>query len=310
MRVSLARGMSPDSLPYTKGFSDAGPSMVADESLVCPRTPDPYIVRPQTRASGLPDTRISAMPMTHCIECNHPISDSAQSCPACSTKEPFGVPCELCVEPLSRSASVTVVRERDGGYEGPYRFEVVAHNTCVERYFTPPKTLQCPDCRLKLADSCVAFTALGLWSFGRLAPFVCPRCGAAVFLGAKLAACRQCTAPLYPFQVESGARGHGHVPVEAKGTANKAGCFIATAVLDGPSNGEYSRQLAVLCGFRDQVLMTSIFGRKSVHTYYRLSPPLAAYLGKSRVAKVVVRCLVVLPAARLVEALWSRMRIE
>ena len=81
---------------------------------------------------------------------------------------------------------------------------------------------------------------------------------------------------------------------------NKVGCFIATAVL----NSEHTEQLAVLSNFRDQLLMSSVLGRRIVRTYYRLSPPLAAFLQESRVAKTIIRRCFVLPVAHFVRAWW------
>lgn len=117
------------------------------------------------------------MPLTNCIECHRQISDSATKCPGCSTHEPFGVVCELCGERLRRSQGVTSVRrefevhlsrESSSWYgTGEVDREIVAHKDCLERYYTPPETLSCSECGLRLASSDLGLTALNLWSAGR-----------------------------------------------------------------------------------------------------------------------------------------------
>lgn len=169
------------------------------------------------------------MPLTPCLECNRLISDSAFRCPGCSTREPFGVVCELCGKRLRRLEGVTSVRRetevyRDdwGGWHGRREVDrdIVAHKDCLERYYTPPATLECSDCGLRLASSDLKFTALMLWSAGRGTShdYSCPRCGAHLSLGSVQCQwafgsplkSRPCMKPLYSFQVGSNGQGHGH----------------------------------------------------------------------------------------------------
>lgn len=51
-------------------------------------------------------------------------------------------------------------------------------------------------------------------------------------------------------------------------------CFIATAVFGDP----YCPQVLVFRKYRDERLDTNFFGRLFVDTYYKLSPPIAAWL--------------------------------
>jgi hypothetical protein len=151
------------------------------------------------------------------MECNAPISDSAKSCPACSTPYPFGVDCELCGERFRMSAGAASVRK--DWYEAGGRFlhsDVAAHHDCLKRYYTAPATPECLDCGLRFADSDLGLTPLKLWSATNdsLHTFTCPRCGRVYSLASVSCGWKrdygQCARPLYPFQVGPNAQGHGH----------------------------------------------------------------------------------------------------
>jgi hypothetical protein len=225
------------------------------------------------------------MALVSCIECSRQISDTAQSCPGCLTKEPRGVFCELCNRTMRRSEGFACQRS-SGGWDPSY-WEVTAHRTCIDAHFTPPATLACPDCGLHLAGSSDSWTAHGLW---KARPGCCARCGAIGVFGGKEKGCGQCHAVFYPFQ-----SGHGHPARVMESSEKKASCFIATAALDGG----HSAELAALCSFRDNVLTPSRLGLRLVRAYYRVSPPLAAFLAKSQIARAIVRRCLVLPLAHL-----------
>ncbi len=170
------------------------------------------------------------MTLIGCIECNRQISDSARSCPNCSTTEPRGVRCSLCERQMRRFDGIACERMVGSPSSGWTPREEVAHRDCVERHFTPPAGLACPDCRLNLAGVNDSYTARGLWARGRTADNECPRCGASdVF--ARAASNRGCCgAPHYPFQGEF-LIGHGH-PRSQPAQANK-GCLILVVQLFG-----------------------------------------------------------------------------
>lgn len=83
-----------------------------------------------------------------------------------------------------------------------------------------------------------------------------------------------------------------------KATKSDGGiCFIATAVYDSPQAPE----IESLRQFRDDILLQSKAGRSFVALYYRISPPLANIISKSRALKKVVRNYLLEPIIKLIE---------
>ncbi len=86
-------------------------------------------------------------------------------------------------------------------------------------------------------------------------------------------------------------------PVETLGLASAKddteGCFIATAAY-----GSYeSRYVKVFRNYRDQVMMTTGWGRAVVHAYYHYSPPIASVIAESPRLRRIVRALLTPMAA-------------
>ncbi len=82
-----------------------------------------------------------------------------------------------------------------------------------------------------------------------------------------------------------------------------SGCFIATAAY-GSANDD---MVATLRMFRDEVLLQTDVGTAFVNFYYRVSPPIAAEIAQSPVAKWMVRTLLsplVVLATLLIQPLW------
>ena len=77
-------------------------------------------------------------------------------------------------------------------------------------------------------------------------------------------------------------------------------CFIATAAY----GTETASQLDILRDFRDQVLLKSALGSRFVAAYYRLSPPVAAFIAKNDFLRLVVREMLVDPVVNLLQ--WSQ----
>lgn len=72
---------------------------------------------------------------------------------------------------------------------------------------------------------------------------------------------------------------------------NNDRCFIATAVYEAPDSFE----LHVLRDYRDRVLLRSPIGKVAVACYYSVSPGIAHMLSKSRIARLVVRIVLLDP---------------
>src|SRR5947209_17704789 len=106
-----------------------------------------------------------AMPLTHCLECDCLVSERAYRCPnpKCRTSYPRGDTCEICDQPVRRSAAAISVRAVLTMHSSSER-GIVAHKECVERYYQIPPTLMCPDCGIQLAGTDVTFSPLRLWS--------------------------------------------------------------------------------------------------------------------------------------------------
>jgi hypothetical protein len=69
------------------------------------------------------------------------------------------------------------------------------------------------------------------------------------------------------------------------GTIGGAGCFIATAAWGQP----WDDNVRTLRRLRDRFLMSNAPGRAFVHWYYRVSPPLAAFIAESPARRAVAR---------------------
>lgn len=67
-------------------------------------------------------------------------------------------------------------------------------------------------------------------------------------------------------------------------------CFIATAAYGSP----FEKNVVLLREFRDQFLLTNIYGRWFVKTYYKLSPPAAQFIAERPYLRAVTR-IVLLP---------------
>jgi hypothetical protein len=77
-------------------------------------------------------------------------------------------------------------------------------------------------------------------------------------------------------------------------------CFIATAAY----GTETASQLNILRDFRDQVLLKNALGSRFVAAYYKLSPPVAAFIVKNDFLRAVVREVLVDPVVNILQ--WSQ----
>jgi hypothetical protein len=91
------------------------------------------------------------------------------------------------------------------------------------------------------------------------------------------------------------------LPVTAGGGGGGGGggCFIATAAY-----GSYLHpKVIVLRSFRDNYLLTNPAGRAIVAGYYKLSPPMAAFIARHDTLRYAVRRILA-PLIFAVEHLW------
>ena len=77
-------------------------------------------------------------------------------------------------------------------------------------------------------------------------------------------------------------------------------CFIATAAY----GTETAPQLDILRDFRDHVLLGNTAGSCLVGAYYRLSPPVANFIGKNDFVRAIVREALIDPLVNLLQ--WSQ----
>ncbi len=82
---------------------------------------------------------------------------------------------------------------------------------------------------------------------------------------------------------------------EGSKVINKGGCFIATASFDTP----HAWQVQRFYRFRDEVLLSSQWGRVFVSIYYRLSPPLARWIENKKFFRSISRAILSLIALLL-----------
>ncbi len=75
----------------------------------------------------------------------------------------------------------------------------------------------------------------------------------------------------------------------------KSGCFIATAACGTP----LAEEVIWLSRFRDNVLAKRAMGVNFINFYYKISPPIASWVSRYNLAKVMVRTLVVRPLSKL-----------
>jgi len=83
--------------------------------------------------------------------------------------------------------------------------------------------------------------------------------------------------------------GGGGKAAENTDDGGGGGCFIATAAF----GSELEKHVQILTEFRDKILLTNSGGKKFVQYYYRVSPPIAAYLKQHEGTRSLVRFILI-----------------
>ena len=110
--------------------------------------------------------------------------------------------------------------------------------------------------------------------------------------------------PFNEGNVRSG-RGWGYWKYHFKEGENKLGpffvpgCFIATAVYGTP----LAPEIDILRDFRDKFLTKNKLGNKFVGSYYQYSPPIANFISKHFLLRIILRKAIIKPIVEVVKFL-------
>lgn len=96
-----------------------------------------------------------------------------------------------------------------------------------------------------------------------------------------------------------------NAPPQPPKQESKSGCFVATATFGSPM----AEEVITLRRFRDQVLNQYCLGRKMIEIYYIISPPIAEFVNRSRIAKCVSRFFLA-PIIYLVKCFAGKQQIQ
>jgi hypothetical protein len=121
------------------------------------------------------------MGLTSCVYCGHRVSSEAYKCPRCG-EPPKGIRCKLC------SGFVKEAEKHPALYcDAQFAY----HQSCVLQVFTPPATVNCPDCNAAVHTT---MTANDLAIGTNVPP--CPTCGKPSVFGG-CGNCSGCRLPIY-----------------------------------------------------------------------------------------------------------------
>ncbi|MEB3335587.1 MAG: CFI-box-CTERM domain-containing protein [Cyanobacteriota bacterium] len=207
--------------------------------------------------------------LIQCIECGTKLSVKASACPKCQTKYPFGKQCLVCLKPVKTSEGVG---STDFGIMHPQCFANIS----------------------KWKYSCSACGA----SIDAERVNACPNCNHPVVIDY----CMYCNNSLSVDQAVVINENQSLYAHQACHSARHA-CFIATAAMGSPLAAE----VLLLSEFRDKLLRRFALGRRLIHFYEQVSPPLATMISHSHASKVVVRTLLIKPASKISKRLLKLM---
>ena len=92
--------------------------------------------------------------------------------------------------------------------------------------------------------------------------------------------------------------------MEREKAVKKAGCFVATAVLQEPSHPS----LVVLRNFRDIYLLNNVAGVKFVEWYYKHGPNAAEYISDKQILRISIKYFLVIPLSMFAGVLLALTR--
>lgn len=234
-----------------------------------------------------------------CIECGHQTSSNALKCPSCG-ESPLGVLCCICSQRGSKlevTAHESIPHTRNPNGFATSWDHFCSHAYCRQQILEPlivrlPAYVTCPTCKDKIA------TNQNIKE--------CPKCGETRVVTndyqqfwhppVGLHFCELCRLPLSENNsVKVGYYFVHRVCAKSRKLKTAGSCFIATAVY-GCEDAQEVRQLRQ---FRDEVLLDSRIGQMFVKAYYRVSPPLARVIEKSRILQGIIRKIIFSPLLQL-----------
>lgn len=97
---------------------------------------------------------------------------------------------------------------------------------------------------------------------------------------------------------------HVAKPGQVVGLLDEKGCFIATAAYGSSLESE----VQVLRQFRDHYLLSTLWGQKFVHYYYRYSPPVARFIAQYPLLRTVARAALwpLIQVVQLSKETWKK----
>jgi hypothetical protein len=85
--------------------------------------------------------------------------------------------------------------------------------------------------------------------------------------------------------IDQGGPGFSSSSMAGSTSSGDGGCFIATAAY----GSDMAREVNILKNFRDNILLANSIGKRLVNLYYKISPPMAEFIAKHNILRLIVR---------------------